>query len=219
MIGAGFSSPARSKPVLFLEHVYLIERLYSPTTVCVVHAPSCGFRGSVAGNYPPSAARASPTASSLGGEAVADGNSLVLVASLLGFTHGGVAGLGLTAGADPSLLLSSLSRLNMGWRWQLWTVAKLRASASRSKSTSGFLSATRFLFFFLISFKSKALFHQVAFLNSSRSSSSCFLLGVMMVYVEVSHLQSVISATSVASHVALRRSRTNFWGSAAMVVR
>jgi hypothetical protein len=71
-----------------------------------VHAPSHGFRGSVASNYPPSAARASPTASSLGGEAVADGDSLVLVASLLGFTRGGVTGLGLAAGANPSLLLN-----------------------------------------------------------------------------------------------------------------
>ena len=69
-----------------------------------MYAPSCGFRGGVVGDYPPSAAHVSPTtASSLGVEAVTDGYSLVLVASLLGFLRGGVAGLGLAAGAVPSL--------------------------------------------------------------------------------------------------------------------
>ncbi len=84
----------------------------------MVFAPSRGFRGSVVGNYPPFAARTSSTTSSLEGESLAHGDSSVLMASLLGFMHGGVAGLGLAAGADPSLLLSSLSssRLNVGWR-------------------------------------------------------------------------------------------------------
>jgi hypothetical protein len=98
-------------------------------------------------------------------------------------------------------------------------VAKLRASASMSNSTSGFLFSVLFAFFLPISFRLKALFHQDAFFNSSMFSSSFFSWGVVMVSVSGSYSQSLISATSVASHVALRSSFTNFLGSAAMVVR
>ena len=152
------SPPPRGVSLCVSETACISLRARVPqSTVRVVYAPSFGFRGSVVGDYPPSAAHVSPTtASSLGVEAVTDGYSLVLVASLLGFLRGGVAGLGLAAGAVPSLSPSSSSTLKVGWRWRLWTVAKLRASTSRSKSSSGFLSAARLADFLPISFKSKA---------------------------------------------------------------
>ena len=173
-------------------------------------------------DYPLSAARMSlSSASLLGREAVADEALLVLVASWLGFLRGGVAGLGLAAGANPSLSSSSLSssKLNVGWRWRLWTVAKLSASSSRSKRFSGFLFAARFAFFLPISFRSKALFHQDAFSSSSVSSSSFCSWGVVIVSVSWTHLQSSISDTSVASQVSASNSFTNFLGRAAIVVR
>ncbi len=151
---------------------------FPQSTIRVMITPSRGCRGGDVRDYPPPAARASPSStSSLGREAVADEALLVLVTSWLGFLRGGVAGLGLAAGADPSLSSSSLSssKLNVGWRWRLWTVAKLRASSSRSKRFSGFLFAVRLASFLPISLRSKkALFHQDAFSSSSTSSSSFF---------------------------------------------
>ncbi len=90
-----------------------------------------------------------------------------LTASLLVFLRGGVAGLGLAAGAEPSLLSSSSNKLNVGVRWQLWIVVTL-CSVSRSKRASGALEAANFALS-PSPFRSKACLYHAA---ASRSSIS-----------------------------------------------
>ncbi len=64
--------------------------------------------------------------------------SLFLVASLAEFLCGGIAGLGMAAGAITSLSSSSTSRVNVALRWRLWIVLTLFL-ASRLKSALGAL--------------------------------------------------------------------------------
>ena len=104
MHGAGLSSLVRTWLVLSRAVCVRFSARSPQSTVAIIIAPSRGCRGGVVCDYPPAAARTSPsTTSSLGGEAVAAKGSSVLVASWLGFLCGDQAG-----GGDENIIDSYL---------------------------------------------------------------------------------------------------------------
>jgi hypothetical protein len=137
---------------------------------------SGGFRGDAVGDYPPPAARLSPTSSSCGGKASAT-ESFALRTSLLGFLRGGVALLAVAAGAAASLSssLSSSKVTKVGLRCWLWIVLMLLL-ASRSKRAYGSLFAVGLVAFPRLYRLNVFLYHS-AFSSSLISLSSFFFWG------------------------------------------